>query len=207
MLKEIHNRYNELDLDSCSNAESEGWIFETVLNLVKPKNILEIGFYRGGSSFLMLSLCDAKLTSIDPIFNDTDLYLGRKKEDEFLIHAKEFESVEKIKKEFGDRFSFIRKRSDDELPEILGQQFDLMFADGEHREDGPRTDFNLALKLRIPYILADDWIQPQNYPKCTPTIWAEEFSDKLKPMASFYREAFYGGQPIPMVLLKNLGID
>ena len=80
MLKEIHNRYTELDLDSCSNAESEGWIFETVLNLVKPKNILEIGFYRGGSSFLMLSLCDAKLTSIDPIFNDTDLYLGREKE-------------------------------------------------------------------------------------------------------------------------------
>ncbi len=35
-------------------------------------------------------------------------------------------------------------------------------------------------------------------------IWAEEFSDKLKPMASFYREAFYNGSPIQMVLLKNL---
>lgn len=206
MLKEIHNRYTELDLDSCSNAESEGWIFETVLNLVKPKNILEIGFYRGGSSFLMLSLCDAKLTSIDPIFNDTDLYLGRKKEDEFLIHAKEFESVDKIKKEFGDRFNFVRKRSDDELPEILGQQFDLMFCDGEHREDGPRTDFNLALNLGIKYILADDWVQPPNYPKTTPTIWREEFSDKLKPLASFYREAMFMGSPIPMVLLKNMMI-
>ena len=67
-------------------------------------------------------------------------------------------------------------------------------------------DFNLALKLKIPFILADDWVQPQNYPKTTPTIWREEFSDKLKPMASFYREAFYNGSPIPMVLLKNMMI-
>lgn len=206
MLKEIHNRYTELDLDSCSNAESEGWIFETVLNFVKPKNILEIGFYRGGSSFLMLSLCDAKLTSIDPIFNDTDLYLGRKKEDEFLIHAKEFESVDKIKKEFGDRFSFIRKRSDDELPEILGQQFDLLNMDGCHHTEAVRNDFNLALKLKIPFVLADDFVQPPNSPKSVPTVWREEFSDKLKPLASFYREAMFMGSPIPMVLLKNMTI-
>lgn len=202
----IKERYDQLDLDSCSNSTSEGWIFDAVLNLVKPKNILEIGFYRGGSAFLMMRLSEAFLTSIDPIYNETDDQLGRSAEDKYKIHAKEFECVEKIKDEFGGRFTFIQKRSDDKLPEIENKKFDLMFCDGEHREDGPRTDFNLALKLKIPFILADDWVQPQNYPKTTPTIWREEFSDKLKPMASFYREAFYNGSPIPMVLLKNMMI-
>ena len=204
MLQEINKRYNELDLDSCSNTESEGWIFETVLNLVKPKNILEIGFYRGGSAFLMLSLSDANLTSIDPIFNVTDESNGLKKSDEKIIHFKEFECVDKIKKEFGDRFKFIQKSSQEELPEICGERFDLIFVDGDHWEKGIRNDFSLAIERKIPYLLVDDWVQPQNSPKSVPTVWREEFSDKLKPMASFYREAFFMGSPIPMVLLKNL---
>lgn len=205
-LEQIGNSYDELDLDSCSNPLSEGWIFETVLNIVKPKSILEIGFYRGGSAFLMMSLSDAKLTSIDPIFNDTDLYLGKKKEDEYTIHAKEFECVEKIRKQFGRRFKFIKKESKEELPEIRGENFDLLFLDGCHHEENVRNDFGLAIKLKIPYVLADDWVQPPNGPKSVPTVYSEEFSDKFKPMASFYREAFFMGSPIPMVLLKNMTI-
>jgi predicted O-methyltransferase YrrM len=77
MLEEIKKRYQELDLDSCSTAQDEGWIFDMVLGYIKPKKILEIGFYRGGSSFLMLSLSDANVTSVDPIFNITDSQLGR----------------------------------------------------------------------------------------------------------------------------------
>lgn len=203
-LEEIHNKYLELDLDSCSNTESEGWIFEAVLNLVKPKNILEIGFYRGGSAFLMLSLCEARLTSIDPIFNVTDELYGRKKEDEAEIHSKELECVKKIKQEFGQRFKFIKKDSKEPLPEISGENFDLIFIDGDHWQDGIRNDFNLAIKHKIPYLLVDDFIQPLNSPKSVSTVYAEEFSDKFKPLASFYREAFYNGSPIPMVLLKNL---
>lgn len=202
-LKELDLKDKELDLQSCSASLKEGWIFQSVLSAVQPKNILEIGFYRGGSSFLMLNLSEAKVTSVDPIFNITDVRMGKDIADEKTLHAKEFECVDKIKNEFGERFSFIKKSSTDIYEDVKDQSFDFMYMDGDHWEHGVRNDFNLALKLKIPYILVDDWIQPQNSPKSIPTVWGEEFSDKLKPLALFYREATCNGFNIPMILLKN----
>ena len=69
---EIQKKYDEYNLDSCSVPTDDGWIFEMCLNYVKPKNILEIGFYRGGSAFIMWSLDKhVNLTSVDPVKNDT----------------------------------------------------------------------------------------------------------------------------------------
>lgn len=202
-LTEIKKTYENLDLDSCSTAQDEGWIFDIILGWIKPKEILEIGFYRGGSSFLMLSLSDANVTSVDPIFNITDSQLGRSIEDQYEIHEREFASVEKIQREFKERFKFYQKSSLDIRPDLEGKSFDFMFIDGDHWEFGVRNDFQLCLDLKIPYALVDDWAQPPNAPKSTPTVFAEEFSDKFKVLSAFYRNAEYNGYRIPMVLLKN----
>lgn len=202
-LPEIQQKAEELGLQSFLAPEKDGWIFENVLGFVKPSNILEIGFFRGGSALIMLSLREqALLTSVDPVFNVTDQLLGNSRESGH--HDGEYECIEIIKRSFPDRFTFIEKRSQDVFPDLQDKVFDFMFIDGDHWEDGARTDFQLALDLKVPHVLVDDWIQPQNSPKATPTVFCEEFQDKFKVKAAFYREDTCQGKHIPMVLLENL---
>jgi len=203
-INQLKKHYEKLDLDSCSTAQDEGWIFDMVLGWIKPKEILEIGFYRGGSAFLMLSLSEANVPSIDPIFNITDEILGRSVQDQYEIHEREFASVEKIQLEFKERFKFYQKSSLDIRPDLEGNKFDFMFIDGDHCEVGARNDLQLCLDLGIRYALVDDWVQPENYPKTTPTIFGEEFWDKFKVLTVFYRNATYDNKRIPMVLLENI---
>jgi Zn-dependent M32 family carboxypeptidase len=59
------------------------------------------------------------------------------------------------------------------------------------------------LDLNIRYGLVDDWVQPVNGFKSVPTVWHEEFQDKLKVKTAFYREAIFQEQHIPMVLVEN----
>ena len=197
-IKKIQEKYKEYNLDSCSVPENDGWIFEMCLNYIKPKNILEIGFYKGGSAFIMMSLDEEiKLTSVDPVQNVSTDMQGR------TDFSGEEKAIETISNQFQDRFTFIRKRSQDVRPDLEGQSFDMIYIDGDHWEDGIRNDFQLMLDLNIRYGLVDDWVQPVNGFKSVPTVWHEEFQDKLKIKTAFYREAIFQEQHIPMVLVEN----
>ena len=104
----IQKKYEDYNLHSCSVPIDDGWILEMCLNYVKPTNVLEIGFYKGGSAFIMLSLKEnIKLTSVDPVQNETSEREGRS---DFV---EEERAIKLISEEFKDRFTFIRKKSQD----------------------------------------------------------------------------------------------
>jgi predicted O-methyltransferase YrrM len=198
---EIQKKYEDYNLKSCSVPIDDGWIFEMCLNYVKPKNILEIGFYKGGSAFIMMSLKeDVRLTSVDPIQNETSEIEGRSD------FSDEERAINLISEEFKDRFTFIRKGSQNVREDLKDQKFDFMYIDGDHWEKGIRNDFQLMIDLGIKYALVDDWVQPQRGPKSVPTVWAEEFKDKLKIKSAFYRKDAFQGSHIPMVLVENMVI-
>src|SRR5574343_1915110 len=71
---ELNKVYETLGTGGCSNTASHGAIFEEIINSIKPKHILEIGFFVGGSATLFLELTKelgTKLTSVDPIDDNT----------------------------------------------------------------------------------------------------------------------------------------
>ena len=142
---------------------------------------------------------DTRLTSVDPIYNDTD-----RLNNVVPSHKEEYDAVKKIKERFGPRFTFIEKRSQDVRPDLAGEKFDFMYIDGDHWEAGARNDLQLMIDLDIPVALVDDWIQPMNAPKSTPTVFYEEFADKLRLKALFLRDATCQGQHIPMALIEKV---
>ena len=198
-IEDIQKKYEELGLDSCSVPAADGWIFEMCLNYIKPKNILETGFYRGGSAFIMMSLDeDVKLTSVDPIESYDQVVLEGRTD-----FSEEERAIKVVSENFADRFTFIRKKSQDIRGDLKDEEFDFIFIDGDHWEEGARNDFQLMLDLNIKYGLVDDWVQPHNNRKTVPTVYHEEFTDNLKIKSSFYRKDIFQGQHIPMVLVEN----
>jgi hypothetical protein len=55
----------DLDIGGCFDYEKDGHIFQDVIDFVKPKNILETGFFCGLSSFIWLYLSTAYVTSVE----------------------------------------------------------------------------------------------------------------------------------------------
>lgn len=181
--------YDRLGIDGCFKWENESPFLLDTIEIVKPKNILEIGFFCGASSMMWLQLSDAKLTSVDPMAN---LYEPQTKHDGLI------ENVQKLKDYFGaDRFTFIQKDSKVVYPDIKNKKFDLIFIDGDHTEAGARNDFTLALALRVPYLLVDDFVTTVQ------SVYNEEFTDYFEVIRIYPRVDRFMGKPIPIYLLKN----
>lgn len=180
----------DLGLDKgCLHWDNDAPFLVDTLSIAQPKNILEVGFYRGSSAGMWLHLSDAKLTSVDPMVN---LYSPE------TLHDGSVENAEKLKKMFPDRFTFIQKDSKVVKPDLMGQQFDLMFIDGDHWVQGARNDFQLALDLDIPWVLVDDFVTS------VLEVYNNEFRDKFLPPVRVYpRKDLFQGQPIPIVLLRQ----
>lgn len=136
--------------DGCSNFESHGQVFKEIIDTVNPKEILEIGFFRGSSSFIWLHLSNANLTTFDPMV-DVEIPLNPRK------HDGEIKNVDKLKELFPNRFTFHKVDSRAAYPIILFNKYDLMFIDGSHFSEFVRSDLSLAITLKIPYILLDDF--------------------------------------------------
>jgi predicted O-methyltransferase YrrM len=179
---------DELEIGGCFSWENESEFLADTLNIVNPKNILEIGFFAGASTFMWLHLSEANLTSVDPMEN---LY------DKNVKHDGKPENIEKLQKAFPNRFNFIRKDSRVVRPDLIGQKFDLMFIDGDHWESGIRNDFQLALDLDIPWILADDFVTS------VASVYQKEFTKYFTPIRFYPRKDLFQGQPIPIVLMKR----
>ncbi len=181
----------DLGLDKgCLHWENDAQFIADTLSITQPKNILEIGFFQGSSAGMWLYLSDAKLTSVDPMVN---LYDANVKHDGLLGN------VDKLKAAFPDRFTFIQKDSKLVRPDLVGQKFDLMFIDGDHRPIGIRNDFNLAIELGIPWVLVDDFVTD------VMEVYVREFTGSfLSPVRIYPRKDQFQGKPIPIVLLRQI---
>lgn len=167
--QELEQIIANLKTGGCSNPGSHGKIFEEILKLIKPKNILEIGFFTGASATMWLELTkdlNTKLTSVDPFLdNSTNDYLHSVGRPEEIGEVKvQLASVDTIYNNYKDRFRFVHKRSlaaaiDGDLSE---EKYDLCFIDGEHSEAYVTMDLNICLALKIPFILLDDYNEMYN---------------------------------------------
>jgi hypothetical protein len=136
-------------------------MIKDVISIVRPQKILEIGFNAGNSSFLWLENSEASVVSVEK--NDND-------------------SVQKaanlLTKEFNSRFKLIISDSQEVYNQIKNIQFDIVFIDGDHTEDGVRKDILLAEKLNIPWLFFDDiWDNHDYHPMLRGPYRAAESSN------------------------------
>lgn len=112
-----------------------------IVEIVKPKTIMEIGFNMGWSSSLWLNLSDAKLHTCD---------ISNKKET--LIAA------EILANKYGDRFVYRNRHTLSIDIFFPVDYFQLCFIDGGHLLDDVIKDINWALELKIPHLAFDDFL-------------------------------------------------
>lgn len=192
-LKNRPELWNELKIAGCFSWENEAMILADVINIVKPQNILETGFFGGSSAFMWLYLSNAKLTSVDPMKN---LY------DESQQHTGFKENVGKLQYIFPQRFKFLEKDSRLIRDDIKGEKFDLMFIDGDHLESGIANDFDLAIENNIPWVLVDDFVTS------VAKVYVEKYQERFLPPVRIYnRKDTFEGKPIPIFLLKLKDYD
>lgn len=139
-----------------------------VVEIVKPKNILEIGFSRGNSALMWLLASDANLHSIDIYANkDNHAYKGTEQEiDDIILYRKSVHfpdamiSIEYIISQFPERFTFELLNSITGLPEKKNEwykKFDLIFIDADHSAGPVIRDTENSINLGPDYILYDDY--------------------------------------------------
>ena len=90
------------------------WPLVYFLSMVKPKNVLEIGSYRGVSTEVLCLLCD-KVTVVDP-------FLDPKIKEEFSLRMKPY--LHKL--------TIIEGLSPSALKDIPTGTFDMCYIDGDH---------------------------------------------------------------------------
>lgn len=121
-----------------------------IKEICDPKHILEIGFYAGHSSCVWLSTTEANVTSVDIMNCGLNVHTIKP-------------TLEIFDKEFPGRHRFILGDSTSqpvfEQLQIINniQQFDFAFIDGSHHANDVIRDIESCLKLKIPYILFDDY--------------------------------------------------
>jgi len=119
--------------------------FREAIEIVNPECILEIGFNMGHSVSMWLNLFDGYVLSCDVSQKDETL-LGA----EYLKHT------------YQDRFEFqwrddVNDYTANSYP--MHRFFDLAFIDGAHDEKSIIDDTELCIKMKIPYILYDDFYE------------------------------------------------
>ena len=113
----------------------------SILKIVRPERILEIGFDRGHSAAMWLGLSDASVVSVD-ISDDPEL----------------LRAVEILQERYPGRLTFIHGDSRTVRELLAPHAFDLVFIDGDHSEEGALADLLLAFELEAPWIAFDDWL-------------------------------------------------
>jgi len=116
------------------------YLIEEIIDITKPKNILEIGFNIGFSAVQWLELSKAKLVSID-----------------ICRHPGTLPASKEVSKLYPKRFEFINCDSTIVYPQIKDRKFDLIFIDGNHFLPGPISDLFMAYALGAKWVLVDDY--------------------------------------------------
>ena len=156
----LRKQYFDLMIEEengCFDSHAE--IFNEVLDITKPKNILEIGFYRGGSANLWLMMSDARLLSVDPIFDNVTNEKLQREGRPIPSWQPQLDAVQKTTLNFPDRFEFIQKRTEKAFLDnnLEKDKYGLAWIDGDHWFQGVIKDIQICMQLNIPYFLFDDF--------------------------------------------------
>lgn len=115
--------------------------FRTAIDIANPKGIIEIGLNCGFGSAMLLALFDGYVFSVD---------ISKREET--------FEAGKFLQLKYPHRFAFTCDGIKDYVKGFLSQnKWDLIFIDGDHKEESIIIDIQLAKGLKIPYLLFDDW--------------------------------------------------
>lgn len=112
----------------------------------KPCNMLEIGSFEGLSTvwFLqnILTHADSKITCVDPCTGNIE----HSSDEKVNIHR---HFANNVLKNFPDKVTFFRKMSHDTLKyhDVLSQQFDIVYIDGDHHAHSVMEDAVLSFRL------------------------------------------------------------
>jgi predicted O-methyltransferase YrrM len=123
-----HNTFNESDQLSDKRVN-----IYNLINNIKPKKVLEIGFNAGFSTLFM------KMINSDLAITCIDL-----NEHKYVVPC-----FNKLNSDFNGLSIILESSYDIALPKLIlnKEEFDLIHIDGDHRIDGARKDFELSLKL------------------------------------------------------------
>lgn len=106
------------------------------IEIVQPKNILEIGTNVGYGTAMLLGLSRATVISID-----------------ISDRQETLDSANVLKDRYGERFDFY-------VRSLMGWKrnwfYDLCFIDGGHDEENATKDIEVCIEMKIPYLLFDD---------------------------------------------------
>tara|TARA_Y100000004_G_scaffold194777_1_gene260197 strand:- start:82 stop:666 length:585 start_codon:yes stop_codon:yes gene_type:complete len=119
-----------------------------ICELIKPTNILEIGFNRGKSASMWLKHSTANLVSID-----------------LRPQSEVIESINTFNELYPNRFEYLSINAHTELPfkkdEWVGK-FDFIFIDSSHTKSSFVIDTNVALYFGAKYMAYDDYFKHRN---------------------------------------------
>mgnify|MGYP003657067574 FL=1 len=110
------------------------------------KNVLEIGFGRGYSTFCMAkAMCDqgidGKITTVDPALNE-----------DFL---KSLASI--FPKEWFEKIEFVQSTAENYYNNFDKESFDFIYIDGDHRYEAVKKDWEFAKDHFSKFVLFDDY--------------------------------------------------
>lgn len=117
--------------------------FRETIDIVKPKNILEIGLCLGAGASMWLNLTseETKVWSVDNSDREETIEAGN------ILHER-----------FKGRFGYWIINGIADYPILMWKNyFDLCWLDGAHDEQSIFWDIRVCIEMKIPYILFDDW--------------------------------------------------
>jgi hypothetical protein len=156
--------------------------FREVLDITESEYVLEIGFQKGGSALMFLSI------------NPSLFYHS-------LDIEKNSKSIGWLSEKFTG-FMFVRADSKDIGPESFPfrWRYDLIFIDGNHEDDYVISDIEKSLSFDPEYILLDDYRHPSHNIE---SIVIEKYKDKLEVVKVFEFNQCWQGYSMALCKVKN----
>jgi hypothetical protein len=129
----------------------EGWLTQgeadTLHNLARGRNVLELGAFRGRSTVCM-AMSAKSVTSVDWHQGDNDVEIGR--------FGSSLDAYRKAIAPYPNVTPVIG-RFEDEVPKLEGREFDLVFVDGAHDRASVIRDMGYALSFKPAIVAVHDW--------------------------------------------------
>lgn len=146
--------------------------FRRMVEMVKPKRVLEIGFNLGHSACMMFELGVDQICSL-----------------EISNNPKVSEAINAVSSRYGKRFRWLKGSSRELFVIHVGSpteiDFDTIFIDGCHDREWVETDIDLGLRLGIRHFFMDDF-----NPHHGPGVIEAVMNKKLVPLAIFGSMAY-----------------
>jgi hypothetical protein len=116
--------------------------YREIIEMVKPKKILEIGFNMGYATAVFMALCDCIMVSLD-----------------VSDKAETLAAADILHERYPERFDFfcIDSKEAYNLAKHIPYKFDMIFIDGNHLEDYVTNDIKVGLTFGAKWFVLDDW--------------------------------------------------